>query len=176
MKRIMNFVVKNIQAPKDPWIISTRIKFSIADTSPSGKKCEAIVVTLNSTHKVRADQVCIFQLQKKISLKDFNVYAIEKVQKHLIQKFAFFHNWFRQRLHGAVEERMRRGQNKRKYAKLYFLHAQVGVTPKQAHPLLSMSFAYSARSAGTRACGRSGIATEHFASQSLVAFALFSLP
>lgn len=35
---------------------------------------------------------------------------------------------------------MRRGQNKRKYAKLYFLHAQVGVTPKQAHPLLSMSF------------------------------------
>lgn len=113
---------------------------------------------------------------KEISLKDFNVYAIEKVQNHLIQKFVFFHNWFRQRLHGAVEERMRRGQNKRKYAKLYFLHAQVGVTPEQAHPLLSMSFGYSARSAGPRACGRSGIATEHFASQSLVAFALFPLP
>ena len=87
----------------------------------------------------RADQVCRFQLQK-ISLKDSNVYAIEKVQKHLIQKFAFFHNWFRQRLHGAVKERMGRGQNKRKYAKLYFLHAQMGITPKQAHSLAFFFF------------------------------------
>lgn len=82
---------------------------------------------------------------------------------------------------------MGRGQNKRKYAKLYFLHAQMGITPKQAHslvvfffphPLLYKSFGYSARLAGTRACGRSGITTEHFASQSLVAFvqSLFSLP
>ena len=31
---------------------------------------------------------------------------------------------------------MGRGQNKRKYAKLYFLHAQMGITPKQAHSLI----------------------------------------
>lgn len=42
--------------------------------------CEAIVVILNSTHKVRADQACIFQLLKK-SLKDFN--DIRKAQNHL---------------------------------------------------------------------------------------------
>ena len=66
-----------------------------------------------------------------------------------------------------------------KYAKLYFLHAQMGVTHKQAHPLLYKSFGHSAWLAGTQAAYcRTGTATEHFAAGSLVAFALslFSLP